>query len=173
MDAEGPREKWYYDACALDGRITTAYEITSSRSHRSCTSKLAIGEACASELLKCLEIDPKNELRFERFNVLVDLLKNLAETGLEIIGNDDIDEIVEQVKNLAPRLSMTDAIHVATAVKARCCVLCTIDPDYDEELKKPHCKLLASNMSLEKFAVYTMDSRDIFKKEKGIRRLRR
>ncbi len=157
-------EKWYYDACTLDHKLTTYGEIINDE-HISITSNLAIGEGCANCLLKW-----NNIKGYDVLDSFIDLLKKLRDQDLlKIVGNNDIESILARNKESVPRLSVTDSIHLATALREKCCIFRTIDNDFDE-LTKNIEKRIANENGMPKFAVSKMSSVDtalLFKKEKS------
>ncbi|HLC85540.1 MAG TPA: type II toxin-antitoxin system VapC family toxin [Candidatus Nanoarchaeia archaeon] len=124
------RELWYYDACALE-LMFVIYEIQ-NESSRACISHLGLGEAFGN----CHLDDKQNDrLRTTRpydpkkMSAFVDLIDSL--TGfIKIVGNDGIEEVLKDVKEKFPSLGLTDAIHLATAIKHRCQRFRTTDSDF-------------------------------------------
>jgi predicted nucleic acid-binding protein len=150
MSSDEPKEKWYYDACTLDSRLSTYGEMINAP-HQSYTSHLAIGEACGNFLNKYDN--------FEFLETFIDLLKKLKETGkLKIVNNDGVETILQQIRELVPRMSITDSIHAATAIREKCCILRTIDSDFDD-FTKPVCKKLANDNGMSIFAVSPMSAK--------------
>ncbi|MEK7501585.1 MAG: hypothetical protein AAB629_01525, partial [Patescibacteria group bacterium] len=89
-----PSEKWYYDACTLDSKLETFYEII-NKGHKSITSHLAIGEGYANCLLKGNKVSS-----YEVLDSFVELIKKLQTKGLlEIVGHDKVEPILEKVKD--------------------------------------------------------------------------
>lgn len=114
-------QSWYYDACTLDASLITHREILDNRKNhkiRAVTSHLGIGEAYSKCRLKGNE-------QLMAFAELVNLLKN----HLDAPGNDGIEEELNFIRVECPRLSITDAIHFATALHLNCSNLRTTDPD--------------------------------------------
>ena len=110
-------EYYYYDACALEGEEALS-EIINKRIPNAILSHLSLGEAYGVSLSKGKE-------KSECFIELIDRISNY----IKIVGNDNIDNVFEVVRDEIPRLSITDAIHVATAIKYKCRTLRTLDKD--------------------------------------------
>lgn len=92
----------------------------------SVTSHLSLGEAFGN----CMK---KSE---EATDAFLDLIKSI-QPNLEIIGNDEIDKIFSEIRMIFTRLSITDSIHLATAIRNKCENLRTVDKDlYELENKK-------------------------------------
>lgn len=148
-----PSEKWYYDACTLDSRLETFYEII-NKGHKSITSHLAIGEGYANCLLK-----GNRAYSYEVLDSFIELIKKLKTKGLlEIVGHDEVGPILEKVKDIVPRLSVTDSLHLATALHEQCCIFRTIDKDFDG-ITKPISEKLAYESGMARFAVSPMNSK--------------
>ena len=156
MSAKEPAAKWYYDACTLDPNLGTFGEIVNKRA-TAYTSNLALGESFANSLRK----DP------ESLESFIDLIKKLRETGIEIniVGNDEI-------KELCSRLSLTDSVHLATALREGCCVFRTIDSDFDDVTTDIQ-KQLANKHGMSTFSIVQMNpanKTELFKAKKAMRR---
>lgn len=140
--------KWYYDACVLDESKNTYYEIINKNpkfSITSITSHLGLGEAYGN----CRK---KGEEQAEAFISLINKLGN----RLDIVGNDDIEKELIRILEVFPALSITDAIHLATAIRCKCEILRTIDPDLH---RLPHKKVrkLAEEFGCPGFAISLME----------------
>ncbi len=138
------KEKWYYDACTLDDDIDIYDEIINKNKqfHRgSLVSHLSLGEAYGN-------CHNKDELMADAF---IDLIKSLGDR-IQIIGNDSIEKQFKKVKSKFTKLSITDAMHLATALKHLCSVFRTIDPDL---YKLPHKKVaeLGTECGMPRFCV--------------------
>ena len=117
-------ERWYYDACAIDSEKHIYGEIVSKKNPiKPIISHLALGEAYGN----CCYKYKKNYNKIDAFCTLIGSLVELH--CVEFIGNDDIDSIFTEIKNNFGRLSITDAIHLSTAIKSECNILRTTDPD--------------------------------------------
>lgn len=165
MSAKTPTEKWYYDACTLDPNLGTFGEIVNKRAI-AYTSNLALGESFANSLRK----DP------ESLESFIDLIKKLRETGIEIkiVGNDETEGIISQIKELCSRLSLTDSMHLATALREGCCVFRTIDPDFDDVTKDMQ-KQLANQHGMSTFSIVQMNpanKTELFRAKKATRHKR-
>ena len=163
MSAKEPAAKWYYDACTLDPNLGTFGEIVNKRA-TAYTSNLALGESFANSLRK----DP------ESLESFIDLIKKLRETGIEIniVGNDEIEKLISQIKELCPRLSLTDSVHLATALREGCCVFRTIDSDFDDVTTDIQ-KQLANKHGMSTFSIVQMNpanKTELFKAKKAMRR---
>ena len=114
---EGPKEKWYYDACTLDKSKKTYSEIVNSQSYRvSIVSHLSLGEAYAN----CRE---KGKEEFESFSSLI----NILEKYIKVVGNDASQGILDGIRQVFQELEITDSVHLATAIDNKCQVLRTND----------------------------------------------
>jgi hypothetical protein len=51
-----------------------------------------------------------------------------------ILGNDEYgrDDMMERIKAELPFLSITDAMHLMTAIKKHCCLFVTTDPHFGD-----------------------------------------
>lgn len=162
MPAQEPAEKWYYDACTLDEGLVSLDEIINkSHFHKAYTSNLAIGEACAN----CFNT---NE---EQFSAFVDLLRRLRKY-IEIVGNDGVEETILEIKELCPRLSLTDSMHLATALREKCCVFRTTDLGFDD-VTKDIGKQLANKHGMSTFSIGQMNptnKKELFRAKREMRR---
>jgi len=117
MGKESLKEKWYYDACVLDDRDVYSDIINKRPPKDSYISHLALGEAFGNCLLK-------SEEAATAFFELISKLQGY----INIVGNDNIDHIFKSInEDPSIRLSITDAIHLATAFKYECIVFVTAD----------------------------------------------
>lgn len=142
------RVRWYYDACALEGE-GTIYEIVNTRRYpkESVLSHLSLGEAYGNCFLGGKE-------KSEAFIELIEKLRR----HITIIKNDGIDNQFEEVKAKIPALSITDAIHLATALKNDCSLIRTIDRDlYGIEKNKVHD--LGKKFGIEEFSISNMGNK--------------
>ena len=154
MPKKEPSEKWYYDACTLDDRLNTYAEMINSE-HKSYTSHLAIGEACANCLLKAGKTRD-----YELLNLFIDLLKKLRNLGvLEVVGNDGVEVLLSKIKEILPAFSVTDSIHLATALREQCCIFRTIDNDFIG-LSKTISKQLSYESGIANFNISMMSSKN-------------
>jgi predicted nucleic acid-binding protein len=113
--------KWYYDACALEGEkvydemyTNTKFKIYPLVSH------LSFGEAYGNVL-------DKGKKQISDFNRLISTVKEHC--GLKVVGNDGIKSIYNKIQEINSRLSLTDSIHLATAIKNKCEIFKTRDGD--------------------------------------------
>lgn len=122
LDSFGGR--WYYDACVLDANKRVYTEISKNLEEKNIcavTGHLGLGEAHTNVLHK------KGR---EEATALIDLLHNLNEAGhFFLVNHDDITEILQQIRTKFNNLSLSDAIHLATAIYNKCEVLRTKDRD--------------------------------------------
>jgi len=132
-----PKIKWYYDACVLDELWFS--DIMNEGTNRHCPkmivlSHLALGEAFGNIYNKK---KPEALLAFTDF---INSLKKAAHVS--VVGNDDDNypSLFDQIRGDVSELSITDAIHVATAIKEECCNIISNDRDInglsDFKLKK-------------------------------------
>jgi len=113
------RERWYYDACALDGGKSAYAEMFNTHNPiHPIISHLSFGEAYAAAHLK-------GEEAIGGFTSLMLALRPFV----HVVQNDGRDGILQRVREQFPRLTITDAVHVATAIENRCVVIRTVDPD--------------------------------------------
>lgn len=125
------KTKWYYDSNALDSESGVYREIINLKDYSTVavTSHLALGEALGNTL-------KKGE---EKFNAFVELIRTLKDVLL-VLGHDDINGLFQDVRACYTALSITDSIHLATAIKEQCTQFKTSDNDFlglkDEGLKQ-------------------------------------
>ncbi|MBU6427103.1 PIN domain-containing protein [Patescibacteria group bacterium] len=149
--ADEPTEKWYYDACTLDRDLETLSEIINKHHPKQAyTSHLAIGEAYANCSNKSVERnDP------EILSAYVDLISKLRKY-LRIVSNDGVEKILEKIKSMRPTLSITDSIHLATAIREQCCVFRTTDHDFNGFSKQDQIDL-AHAFGMSRLSINLMD----------------
>ena len=113
-------ECWYYDACALD-RSKSSYGEMFNKNHpiKAVVSHLSFGEAYANAHLK-------GEKQADAF---IRLMRSLSQY-VTIVGNDGCESEFKKIRSFFPRLSITDSVHLATAILNRCVVIRTIDSDF-------------------------------------------
>ncbi|MFT4326546.1 MAG: PIN domain-containing protein [Candidatus Woesearchaeota archaeon] len=118
----------YLDACALHESKSMLGQLYSKKSKEKIqpiTSHLSLGEAIGNILYK-KHADPK---------VFVESIEKFIAKGiLKITGNDDVKKYMEAI-NLHIRLSETDTMHVATAIKNKCDIFITTDSDILKQKK--------------------------------------
>jgi predicted nucleic acid-binding protein len=144
--------KWYYDACALETNLNTYAEIINRRRPQAIVSHLALGEAYGNHLAKGEDFA----------NAFIGLIKSLQKRlniSLTIVGNDDIDVIFDDVRDSIPRLGITDAMHLATAIKCGCCNFRTIDNDFIG-MSKAKSKAVAAKYGINDFSISSMKVRE-------------
>lgn len=133
----------YYDACALDSDKYLYSEIISTRGFRGIASHLSLGEAYGN----CFT---KTKRARESFAVLIEKL--VENKFLSIVGNDSVDAVLKLVRETFPALSVTDAVHLATALKKGCSVFKTGDRDFCG-LNKHAVNELGKKYSIEAFRI--------------------
>ena len=150
--SEENRERWYYDACTLDEK-NIYYEIVNKRpSKEAIISHLSLGEAYSNCHLK--KKDPLGTI-----NSLSQFIEELRLGNyIRIVGNDNLEKELDYVLEICSRLSTTDAIHLATAIREKCGVFVSIDSDL---LGLPQKKLtkLAKKFNMPKLVVIEMPDR--------------
>lgn len=122
-------EKWYLDACVLDRDKNIYGDILTRVPKQVFISHLALGEAFGN-------CHKKGEDALKSFVELIGKLKTLSSVRVMVVGHDNIDEELAEVKATFPVLKTSDAIHLATALKEGCYKFRTIDPDFKLEKKK-------------------------------------
>lgn len=149
MASDDKREKWYYDACALDSGLETYSEII-NKNHpiKPIVSHLSLGEAygnCHGRI--------KSKEASEAFIDLINRLKALNK--LNIVGNDGINDIFDEIRNDIPHLSITDLMHLATAIKNKCNIFRTIDDDFINlsDINKKKIKEIAEKSYTPNFVI--------------------
>lgn len=151
------REKWYYDACTLDQK-NCYYDIVNKKPPKKAViSHLALGEAYGN-----CHVKKKNPIG--AISALAGLIEKLRLGNyIKIVGNDNVDKELKFIKESSLRLSITDSVHLATAVKERCCVVVSTDSDF---LRAPKKKLfkLKENFSLSKLVIIKMHDRGLKKR---------
>lgn len=138
------KERWYYDACALDeGKNTYAEIINKNFPKTALISYLSLGEAYGN----CYK---KSKTKAEALLELIEKLRNY----IEIVDNDGIEDIFEEIQDEfdTNRLSITDSIHLATAIFHKCDILRTADRDlYGLDPRK--ILKLSENFDLKRFKI--------------------
>ncbi len=135
------RERWYYDSCALDYDKEIYGEMTSKKNPIvPVVSHLSLGEAYGN-------CHRKGRPQEEAFLSLM----RIVGSKIEIVGNDVADKILNEVRTTFPRLSITDSVHLATAIIAKCSIFRTMDDDFD--LDAGEVAKLAANHSVPNFKI--------------------
>ena len=146
-DCEKNDKSFYYDACTLDYDKKTFDEIINKNKKfniKSLVSHLSLGEAYGSSKHKGKDVESS----------FTDLVAKLGDY-LTVVCNDGIEKELDKVKDIFPALSITDAIHVATALKYKCSVLRTTDKDlFDLPSKKVN--QLGTYFSMPDFSISRM-----------------
>jgi len=124
------KSRWYYDACALDQR-NTYYEITNKNPPKEAViSHLALGEAHGNSHSKGSKVA-------DAFIQLIESLRGL----IKIVGNDGVESEYESINDIFPynkfsKFTITDRIHLATALKHGCTLFVTTDQFLIKSLPK-------------------------------------
>ncbi|MCK4501002.1 PIN domain-containing protein [Candidatus Babeliales bacterium] len=139
-------EYYYYDACALEGERAFD-EIINKKIPNAILSHLSLGEAYGV----CLT---KGEEKSKSFIELIDKINSY----IKIVSNDNIDNIFEVVRDEVPRLSITDAIHFATAIKYKCKNLRTLDGDL-KGINREKVLLVSNKFNVSAFSISSIPSR--------------
>jgi|AntRauTorcE11897_2_1112592.scaffolds.fasta_scaffold22911_1 predicted nucleic acid-binding protein len=124
------QESRYYDACTLSS-VSVISEIVNQK-HNSVISHLAVGESIANEYSKHGIDAGQNAVRL--FEQLVGLGK------INIVGHDDVAKPFNAVRSEFTSLSITDALHLATAIKHQCTVFQSADSDFCNEPRPAEIK---------------------------------
>jgi len=147
-----PKIKWYYDACVLDEHSYADIMNEGTRRHCPKTivlSHLALGEAFGNIYNKQ---KPEALLAFTEF---INTLKENAHVS--VIGNNDDASLslFDQIRGDVSELSLTDAIHVATAIKEACSNLISNDRDINglSEFKLKKIKARATKFGVTDFCI--------------------
>jgi len=138
------KPKWYFDACALRKERKTIDEIRARHIRKDILiSYLALGEAYGS----CCSENKDVEQAFK------ELIEEIRKYIL-VIKNDISNKLFEDVRSKCDRISIADAIHLATALKYKCENLITADRDLyglSKNTKKELCnKYGISNFTITK-----------------------
>jgi len=122
----GNSPKIYFDACALESRILYNDFYTNNKYNNSFfVSHLSVGEAFCN----CKDSEQRN--------AFISLFNNLEKDyKLQTIENDNCDKIFYNIKNYFDRFSLTDSLHLATAIHYKYDVFYTTDRDYDINTSK-------------------------------------
>ncbi len=143
--------KWYFDACALDFDPDQSVKDITNKTAIAYISHLSLGEAYGNCLRK--NFDKTGEDANEAIFIFTNFVRRLK-GFVNIIGNDDIDDIFSELRDTF-RLSITDAMHLATAIKNECNVFRTADPDFNVDRKKINDYVKKRNG--REFAISMMD----------------
>lgn len=144
-----PSQKWYYDACALENEMILKEIMKMNRKYPRLhiISHLSLGEAYGS----CCN---KGKEAASSFLDLMEKLLDRYFENIKIVGNDCPKKIIDYIrKNFV--LSITDALHLATAVKNKCCILRTTDYHL-YNLSKQKIRGLKEKFNLSQFAITEM-----------------
>lgn len=139
-------EYYYYDACTLEGEETFS-EIINKRIPNAVLSHLSLGEAYGVSL-------SKGKKKSECFVELIDRISDY----IKIVGNDNINKEFEAVNDEVPRLSITDAIHIATAIKYKCKSIRTLDRDF-KGIDRKKILRLGNKFNISTFSISAISSK--------------
>jgi len=144
------KTKWYYDACTLDEAIYKDIVIEVTNKHNpklAVLSYLALGEAYGNLFNK------KGQDEMDAFTGFLQLLKN--KKHIIVVGNDEIDEVLEKIRPFFDRASLTDSIHVATAIVNGCSNVLSGDRDINGigKEKKEKIKKVAVRYGVSDFCI--------------------
>lgn len=157
-DDKDSRERWYYDACALHGSASAYGEIFRSKNPvNPVVSHLALGEALAN--CRVQKSGKKRQQNLdEKTDAFIELIKKL-DSYITIVENDGCDSYFNKIQEKFPRLGITDALHMAIALREHCVVFYTSDSDL---LGLPSQKVrdLGKVCGVERFAVVKRDFRE-------------
>ena len=119
------KHKIYFDACALETKyIYENFYSNYKHGQRFFVSHLSLGEALGN----C-----KNP---EQRQYFLDLFNNLIDNfELKVIETDNCDKIFYNLRNRFNRLSITDALHLATAISNKFNEFYTRDGDFSFNTK--------------------------------------
>lgn len=138
---------WYCDACTLEEELIY-HEVTSKNKKKMLISHLALGEAYGN----CLN---KGEVQAK---ALLNLIRKMKKSGfLNVVGNDNIEEIVTHIIKSDLRMSFTDTVHVATALKKKCVTFMTTDKADFEEIDKLKITELGKKFGVDDFSITIRD----------------
>lgn len=115
------RQKIYFDACALESKLLYEQFYSNYKfGNVFIVSHLSLGEALGN----C-----KNE---KQKNAFIGLLNNLEKDfKICVVENDNCDAIFNNITKKFLRLSLTDSLHLATAIKNKVDLFYTTDRDFD------------------------------------------
>jgi predicted nucleic acid-binding protein len=144
------KTRWYYDANTLDKVLYASIvrEVTNRGNPKlAVLSHLALGEAYGNIFVK------KGREEIDAFSEFLELLKN--KHHIEVVGNDDIEDIFEKISNILPNCSITDTIHIATAIKNECSNILSDDQDINgiEHKKREKIKQIALDNGVDNFCL--------------------
>lgn len=133
--------RWYYDSCALEESVQIVGEIINKKNPKEVIiSHLTLGEALGNSLKKGEEVQDS----------FIKLIKTIR-SYIKVVGNDNVEKILDDAYHFF-RLSLTDAIHVATAIKHKCTVLRTSDRDL-YGIDKSKIARLGKKYGIENFSI--------------------
>jgi predicted nucleic acid-binding protein len=132
--------KYYYDAGALhDEDVKELFQEMINLDRKSITpmmSHLSMGEALGNVCYK------KGREQAEAFAALIYDIQKFV----KIVGNDKIDEELEVVSSEFSGIGVTDAVHLATAIKYACEVFRTSDDNLSKRITKKGWKRVSERL---------------------------
>lgn len=139
-------ERWYYDACALDSKLGTYSQIVNKKNppRETIISHLSLGEAFANSHRKGKEVS-------ETFAELIENLRGF----FRLEGNDGIESELTVIQGEVARISLTDAVHLATALKYDCNILRTTDKDL-LGIPKARLKKIAEKLGKDRCTIHNI-----------------
>ncbi len=134
--------RYYYDACALEANKDIYKEfLDKNYPHESIVSFLSLGEAYGNCRLKSKEAS----------NAFTQLIEDISD-HISIENHDGIEAIFNKVREIFKELDMCDAIHLATAIKYKCCIFKTADRDL-YGIPENKVQELAADFGLNSFVI--------------------
>lgn len=115
-------KRTYFDACSLEAGRDAYSDIVNTRDRIGVISHLALGEAYGN----CYKQSKSKEAKDSFIKLIDDLV---AAGQVEIVGHDDVENYLDEIKSKCGRLSWTDLTHFATAISKKCDTIQTTDPD--------------------------------------------
>jgi predicted nucleic acid-binding protein len=145
------RQKHYFDACTLE-YSTGVYGVIINKlePNDAIVSHLSLGEACGRAI-------EKGKDNLDAFVLLIEALR----TRIKVVGNDSIDSLIKEIwgEEGIKRISITDAIHLATAIQNGCSAFHTADGDFCNA-SPDGFKAIAARHNLLDFYIHRMDLPD-------------
>ena len=146
---KGNHMKRYYDSCTIENTSTYENILKQQKDFKneSFISHLCIGEAVGNIFHK---------KGYKAVSDFVELYSRMVKVGLKVIGNDGIKEILNEVSEKFPELSVTDSIHLATSIKWKCNNLITSDHDLCD-LDKGKVRKLGKDFGISSLKIKKVD----------------
>lgn len=137
----------YYDACALD-QYYEIINLEKDHSTEAWTSHLGIGEAIFNIIDKTDKDADKKIPAFVEY--IVDLVRVKR---LKVIGHDNIGDWLSKISECLSILQLSDAVHLATALKNDCVAFRTTDTDFTARERKTKIHKFASDNGKPRFRI--------------------